>query len=229
MQPNQFSRLEALVGLDSVEKLKKSTVMIVGIGGVGGYCCEAIARSFVGTIIIIDFDVVDITNINRQIIATNETIGKKKVDIMKDRINSINSDCNVISYDLFLDKDNISNIDFSSVDYVIDCCDSISTKKLLLEEMHKKSIPFISSMGTANKMDPSKLEIVLLDKTCNDPIARIMRKFVRDKRINKKVMVLSSSELPVKTGDRTPGSTAFVPSSAGLLIASYIVNKYTKK
>ena len=217
MQPNSFTRLEALIGIDSVEKLKNSTVMIVGIGGVGGFVCEALSRSAIGTMIL-----VDITNLNRQIIATRKTIGRKKVDIMKERINDINPDCQVITYDLFLNDDNFQKIDISKIDFLIDCCDSVNTKKMLMKEAITRNINYIPSMGTANKMDPSKLEIIELSKTINDPIARIMRKFAKDMKIKKKIMVLSSTELPKKNGN-VLGSNSFVPSSAGLLIASYVV------
>lgn len=227
MQPNSFSRLESLIDSSSVEKLKKSTVMIVGIGGVGGYLCEALARSAIGTLILIDFDIIDITNVNRQIIATTKTIGRKKVEVMKERILDINPDCNVVLYDMFLDQGNISNIDFSSIDFVVDCCDSVATKKMLLVEMIRKKINFIASMGTANKMDPSKLEIINLEKTYNDPLARIMRKFVKDQSIRDKIMVLSSTELPKKNGTIL-GSNSFVPSSAGLLLASHVVTQLIK-
>ena len=222
MQPNSFTRLEALIGIDSVEKLKNSTVMIVGIGGVGGFVCEALSRSAIGTMILVDFDTVDITNLNRQIIATRKTIGRKKVDIMKERINDINPDCQVITYDLFLNDDNFQKIDISKIDFLIDCCDSVNTKKMLMKEAITRNINYIPSMGTANKMDPSKLEITELSKTINDPIARIMRKFAKDMKIKKKIMVLSSTELPKKNGN-VLGSNSFVPSSAGLLIASYVV------
>ena len=222
MQPNSFTRLEALIGIDSVEKLKNSTIMIVGIGGVGGFVCEALSRSAIGTMILVDFDTVDITNLNRQIIATRKTIGRKKVDIMKERINDINPDCQVITYDLFLNDDNFQKIDISKIDFLIDCCDSVNTKKMLMKEAITRNINYIPSMGTANKMDSSKLEIIELSKTINDPIARIMRKFAKDMKIKKKIMVLSSTELPKKNGN-VLGSNSFVPSSAGLLIASYVV------
>lgn len=224
MQPNPFTRLETLVGEDKVERLKNSSVMIVGIGGVGGYVCESLARSAVGTIILVDFDTVDITNLNRQIIATTKTIGRKKVDVMKERIIEINPSCHVITYDLFLNTENFHTIDISKINFIIDCCDSVSTKKMLLKEAIENNIEYIPSMGTANKMDPSKLEITELSKTYNDPLARIMRKYVKDMKIKKKITVLSSKELPKKNGSIL-GSNSFVPSSAGLLIASYVVRK----
>ena len=141
---------------------------------------------------------------------------------MKERINDINPDCQVITYDLFLNDDNFQKIDISKIDFLIDCCDSVNTKKMLMKEAITRNINYIPSMGTANKMDPSKLEIIELSKTINDPIARIMRKFAKDMKIKKKIMVLSSTELPKKNGN-VLGSNSFVPSSAGLLIASYVV------
>lgn len=224
---NIFTRLEWLFGKENVEKLHRSTVIVVGIGGVGGYVCEALSRSGVGTLILIDFDTVDVTNINRQIIATTRTIGKKKVDVMRKRIKEINPSCNVITHDFFLNEGNINLVNLSIADYVIDCCDSLPTKKKLLTETVKRNVNFISSMGTANKIDPTKLQIVELAKTYNDPIARIMRKYAKEKKIKQKIMVLSSTELPKKNG-KLLGSNAFVPSSAGLIIASYVVNQLIK-
>ena len=222
MQLSPYTRLEALIGLDNLEKLKNSIILIVGLGGVGGFVCEALARSAVGTMILVDFDTVDITNLNRQIMATTKTLGRKKVDVMKERINEINPDCQVLTYDLFLDDDNFCRIDISKIDFLIDCCDSVKTKKMLMKEAITRNINYIPSMGTANKMDPSKLEITELSKTINDPLARIMRKYAKDMKIKKKIMVLSSTELPKKNGN-VLGSNSFVPSSAGLLIASYVV------
>ena len=172
---------------------------------------------------------VEETNINRQIIALNSTIGKLKIDLLEERIKDINSNCNVIKIGKFINQDNYLELFNNKIDYFVDCCDTVIVKKLVMKECLEKDIPFIGSMGTGNKLDPSKLEITDIRKTVNDPLARILRKFVKDEKINKKVMVLSSSELPVKTGDRTPGSTAFVPASAGLLIASYIVREFIKK
>ena len=225
----KFSRLEKVIGSDNVNDLSKKSVLVLGVGGVGGYVVEALARSNIGTLILVDYDKVEESNINRQIIALNSTIGRSKVDVLEERIKDINSGCKVIKIDKFIDDNNYLELFDNNIDYFVDACDTVLVKKLVIKECLKRNIPFISSMGTGNKLDPSKLVITDIRKTVNDPLARILRKFVRDEKINKKVMVLTSSELPIKTKDRTPGSTAFVPSSAGLLIASYIVRSFIKK
>ena len=225
---NKFTRFEKLIGKDNLNKLKDKSVVILGCGGVGGYVCEALARSGIATLILIDYDIVDETNINRQIIALESTIGKKKVDLLEKRIKDINKGCKVIKIDKFIDEDNYIDIFNNKIDYFVDACDTVKTKKLVIKECLKRKIKFISSMGTGNKLDPSKLEIVDIRKTVNDPLARIMRKFIKDEKINSKVMVLSSKEVPIKTGESTPGSSAFVPASAGLLIASYVVRDLIK-
>ncbi len=221
-QLNQFNRLEYLIGNDNVELLKTKKVLIVGLGGVGGFAVEALVRSGIGNITLVDYDTIDITNLNRQIIALHSTIGLKKTTAFKERILNINKDCNITILDLFLDSSNYKEIITDDYDFIIDCCDSLEAKKLLLLESYNKKIPFIGCMGTANKMDPSKLEIIDIRKTINDPIARIMRKFVKDNKLNQKIMVVSSKELPKKNGTKL-GSNAFVPSSAGLLIAGFVV------
>ena len=227
----RFSRLGKVIGEDNVSLINNKCVLILGVGGVGGYVAEALARSNIGKLILVDFDVVDESNINRQIIALESTIGMKKVDVLEKRIKEINSGCEVIKIDRFIDLDNYLELFEYNIDYFVDACDTMTVKKAVIKECIKRKINFISSMGTGNKLDPSKLEIVDIRKTVNDPLAKVMRKFVKDEKINSKVMVLSSSELPIKTGERTPGSTAFVPASAGLLIASYVVSQLisTKK
>lgn len=225
---HRFSRLEKVIGNDNLSILNKKTVLVLGCGGVGGYVIESLVRSNIGTIIIVDYDKIEETNINRQIIALNSTIGNNKVDVFEERIKDINPKCNVIKINSFINKDNIKELFNYNIDYLVDACDTMEVKKCIIKECINRNIPFISSMGTGNKLDPSKLEIVDIRKTINDPLARILRKFVKDEKINKKIMVLSSKELPVKTGDRTPGSTAFVPPAAGLLIGSYIVRELLK-
>ena len=222
-EQHKFKRLEMLIGKDNLNILKNKSVLILGVGGVGGYVAEALARSNIGTLILVDYDIVDVTNINRQIIALESTIGKKKVDVLEERIKDINSGCKIIKIDKFIDLNNLEDLFKYNIDFFVDACDTVTTKKEVIKKCLDKDIDFISSMGTGNKLDPSKLEIIDIRKTVNDPLARILRKFIKDEKINKKVMVLSSKELPIKTGERTPGSTAFVPSSAGLLIASYII------
>lgn len=223
---HRFVRFEKLVGTDTLNYLSTKTVLVLGVGGVGGYVVEGLVRSGVGRIIVIDKDVVDETNLNRQIIALESTIGEKKVDVIEKRIKDINSAVIVQKLDKFINKDNLNEIFQYDFDYLVDACDTVSTKLAIIDRCLGEKRKFISSMGTGNKLDPSMLEIVDIRKTVNDPLARIVRKHVKDKKINDKVMVLSSRELPIKTGNRTPGSSSFVPSSAGLLIASYIVRQF---
>jgi len=224
MLPNNlFNRLEYLIGKDNIELLSNKTVLVIGLGGVGSYAVEALVRSGIGSIILVDYDIVDITNINRQILALNSTIGKKKVELEKERIQDINRNCKVTCYDLFLDKNNLNTIFKDKIDYVIDACDSIDTKKELIKKCLNENIKLISSMGMAKRMDPGKIEIIDIRKTKNDPLARTLRKFIKDERINKKIMVACSTELPMKCEGSLLGSTAFVPSSAGLLITSYVI------
>ncbi|MBP5678229.1 MAG: tRNA threonylcarbamoyladenosine dehydratase [Bacilli bacterium] len=225
---HRFSRFEKIVGSSHIKLLKNKSVLVLGCGGVGGYTIEALARSGIGTLILVDYDTVELTNINRQIIALESTIGKKKVDVFEQRIHDINPDCKVIPIAEMIDASNMELLFQTPIDYLVDACDMMTTKKMVIVECLKRKIPFISSMGTGNKMDPSLLEIVDLRKTVNDPLARILRKFLKDEKISKKVMVLSSREVPVKTGDRTPGSSAFVPPAAGIMIASYIVREFLK-
>ena len=222
----KFSRLENLIGILSLEKLQNATILIVGLGGVGGYVVEALARSGIGNLILVDYDRVDITNFNRQIIAININVNRYKIDCFKDRIRDINEECNVITYNLKVDSTNIKDIFNNNIDFVVDAVDDIKAKELIINYCMENNIDFISSMGTGNRLDPSKLLVTTLDRTYNDPLARIMRsKF--DKKIQKKITVCTSIEVPLKVKDKTViGSNAFVPSSAGLLIASYIVKKF---
>ena len=223
---HKFDRFKKLISEESFENISSKTVLVVGVGGVGGYVVEALVRSGIGKIIIVDGDMVDETNINRQIIALSSTVGQSKVDVFEKRIKDINEKCEVIKINKFIDASNIDILFDYEFDYLVDACDTVSTKLALIDRCILERRKFISSMGTGNKLDPSMLEIVDVRKTVNDPLAKIVRKHVKDKRINDKVLVLSSRELPIKTGDRTPGSTSFVPSSAGLLIASYIIRTF---
>lgn len=225
----KYVRLEKVIGKDKVDDLGQKCVLVIGCGGVGGYVCEALARSNIGRLIIVDFDVVDGTNINRQIIALESTIGQKKVDVLEKRLKDINPNLDVVKIDSFIGVDNIEVLFKDKLDYLVDACDSIKTKLALIDECLKRKIPFVSSMGTGNKLDPTKLDVVDIRKTVNDPLARIIRKYVKDKKIKDKVMVLSSTEVPVKTGERTPGSTAFVPGAAGLILASFVVRNLIKE
>lgn len=225
----RLTRLEKIVGSENIELISKKCVLVLGVGGVGGYVVESLARSGVGKIIIVDFDTVDESNINRQIIALGSTIGQLKVDVLEKRIHDINPECVVIKNSNCIDENNFLDLFQEPIDYFVDACDTVLVKKMVIKECIKRHIPFISSMGTGNKLDPSQLEITDIRKTVNDPLARILRKFVKDENIKGKVMVCSSKELPIKVEGRTVGSTAFVPSSAGLLITSYIIREFIKK
>ena len=215
--------LDRLNLLINTSKLENKCVLIVGIGGVGGYALEAICRSGINNIIIVDNDTIDITNLNRQIISNLNNIGNKKIDEAKKRVLSINNNCNVTCYDLFLDDKNIYNIfDNHKIDYIIDACDTISVKKELIRISKKRNIKLITSMGTANKMHPELFEIIDIRKTEYDPVAKILRKMVKDEKIKGKVMCVSSKENMIK--NKGLGSNSFTPATAGLLLASYVVN-----
>ena len=216
-----FDRTIALVGEDGFKKIQEKTVLIVGLGGVGGYACESLIRSGIKKIILIDYDKVDITNINRQIIAKHNNIGCNKVDEFKKRILEINSDCNVVVHNMFLNRVNCGILDKYQIDYIIDCCDSVDTKKMLIDYSLDKNIKLISSMGTANKLDPGKLEIIDIRKTSYDPLAKILRKYVNDLKTNKKIMVVSSTEVPLKR--ECLSTLIFVPAVAGLLCSNYVI------
>lgn len=220
---SEFSRVSMLI---DINQLKNKTVAIVGIGGVGGYVAESLARSSVGKLILVDYDVVDETNINRQIIALHSTIGKEKVSLMEERIHDICEDTQVVSYRIMYGEENRYDIFSEKIDFLVDACDIVRSKQILITECLNRGIPFISSMGTGNRLDPSKLTVTDLAKTEGDPLARIMRKWAKDRGIRTPIPVLYSSELPIKTGTRQPGSLIFVPASAGLLIGSYIVRYF---
>lgn len=221
-----FEKTISLIGEENFKKLTTKTVLIVGLGGVGGYACESLVRSGIKNIILIDHDTISISNINRQIISLNANIGNSKVDEFKKRINQINPECVVLAYKMFLDRTNYHILDNHKIDYIVDCCDSVDTKKLLIEYSIDKNIKLISSMGTANKLDPTKLSIVDIRKTSYDPLAKILRSHVNGLKTNKKIMVVSSTEPPIQ---KTPLSTLiFVPATAGLLCSSYIIDDIIK-
>lgn len=220
-----FDRLELMIGKEKLNKIWNTKVLIVGIGGVGGECALSLVRSGIKDIVVVDFDTVDVTNINRQALAFHSTIGKKKVDVFQNMSSDINPSVNVSKYDLYLDDTNIKEIlDKENPSFIIDCCDAKETKKAIINESLERKIPFISSMGTGNKLDPSLLRIMDIRKTFNDPLARILRKWVKDNHIKDKVPVLCSLEVPLHVGN-TVSSNSFVPNSAGLLIASYVIRE----
>jgi len=223
-----FERLDLLIGKENREKLYTKTVLIVGVGGVGGYVAESLVRSGIGHLVLIDYDTIDITNKNRQLIALDSTIGMKKVEVLKKRLLDINGDCQIDIHDTFLTEENLSILDLYNIDYLVDACDTISTKKAIISKCISNNIKFISSMGTGKRLDPSMLEITNLDKTSYDPIAKILRKYVKDNKIKTKVKVLYSKEQPMKIESNKVASCSFVPSSAGLLIGSYIIREFIK-
>lgn len=219
----EWARLELLLK-DNLKIVQNKNILVIGIGGVGGYVVESLARLGIKKIIIVDGDVVDMTNINRQIIALHSTVGKPKVEVFKERIFDINPRCEVIDIYEFLTPDRINDLITNQIDYVVDACDTTEVKKEIIRVCSKKEISFITCMGTGNKLDPSKLEITDIRKTEYDPLAKIIRKMVRDEKIVGKVPVVCSKERPIKHDSNVVASCSFVPSVAGLLCTSYIVN-----
>ena len=218
-----FHRFKLLIG-DKFELVKNTTVAVFGLGGVGSYVVEILARSGIGTLIIIDNDKIDITNLNRQLMTNYDNIGKFKTDVIEKRLKSINPNINIIKISEFITKENINIVFNKKIDYVVDAIDTIETKKEIIRICKRNNISFISCMGTGNKLHPEKLEIMDIRKTSYDPIAKIIRKMVKDERIKGKVMVVCSDEKPKRKIDKEIPSSAFVPSAAGILCASYIIN-----
>ena len=222
-----FEREELLIG-DKINELKNKTILIVGIGGVGGYVTESMARAGIGHLVLVDFDTVDISNINRQLIALHSTIGKKKVEAYKERLLDINPDIIVDTFDIFYEESNKDVIFYDNIDYVIDCCDSLNSKVILIKECKNRNIPIISSMGTGNKFHPEKFEIDKLKNSTYDPLAKKMRYLLKDHKELLDTMVLYSKEQPTEYKGKI-GSISYVPSVAGLLITSYVINKFLDK
>lgn len=247
---NQFSRTELLFGKDGMEKLKSARVAVFGIGGVGGYTVEALARSGVGSIDIIDDDKVCLTNINRQIIATRKTVGKYKVEVMKERILDINPEAKVTAHQCFYSAETADQFDFSNYDYIVDAIDTVSAKIEMVLRAQEKKVPIISCMGAGNKLDPTKFEVTDIYKTSVCPLAKVMRKELKARGV-KKLKVVYSQELVRKPVEdmsiscrshcvcppgtvrkctirrQIPGSNAFVPSVAGLIIAGEVIKDLT--
>lgn len=222
---NQFSRTELLIGKEAQEKLKNSKIAIFGIGGVGSFVVEGLVRAGVQNFILVDKDIIDITNLNRQLIATTKTIGKPKVEVAKSRILEINPDTKVEIYQEFFLPETKGILD-ETVDYIVDCVDMVVAKVELVLRANKLNIPIISSMGTANKLDPTKFEVTDIYKTCVCPLARVMRKQLKNKGI-KNLKVVYSKEEPKRQNkekqNQTPSSISFVPSVAGLIIAGEVI------
>lgn len=231
----QFQRLGFLVGEEGIDKLQRSHVAVFGVGGVGSFTVEALARSGVGTLTLIDFDTVDITNLNRQIHATHETVGMVKADVMADRIKRINPEIKVIVRAEKVTPDNMATFFENPYDYVVDAIDMVTSKLALIEYCYKGKIPIISSMGTGNKLDPTKLELTDIYKTSMCPLAKVMRHELKKRQV-KKLDVVYSTEEPLKpvypdhvaeglkdSRKKPPGSTGFVPSVSGLILASAVI------
>ena len=219
---SQFEREIRLIGEEGLEKLTNSKVIVFGLGGVGSFVVEALARSGVGELALVDSDRVCPSNLNRQLFALHSTLEELKVDVAEKRILDINPDCHVVKFPMFYLPENAETIDLSGYDYIVDCIDTITAKLEIITRATSLSVPVISCMGTGNKLDPSKLQIADISKTSVCPLARVMRLELRKRGINHLRCVFSTEE-PIKTGKPEPGSTAFVPSSAGLLIASEVV------
>ena len=248
---NQFSRTELLLGKEALDKLAGSRVAVFGIGGVGGYVCEALVRSGVGEFDLIDDDKVCLTNLNRQIIATRKTIGKYKVEVMRDRILEINPDAKVNVHKCFFLPENADEFPFEEYDYIVDAVDTVTAKISLVMAAKEKNVPIISSMGAGNKLDPSQFKVADIYKTKVCPLAKVMRRELKKRRV-KKLKVVYSEEEPIRpledTSDNcnveetcqenleykaakrrsTPGSVAFVPSVAGLIIAGEVIKDLAK-
>ncbi len=229
-------RIELLIQKEGLNALKNSTVMIVGVGGVGSYAAEALARSQVGHLILVDKDVVEPSNLNRQMQATIENLGKSKLDAMKQRIHSYNPDCHVETIETFFDQGCASILD-QKIDVVIDAIDTLTSKMDLIQACAWRKIPCISSLGMANRLDPTKVEITSLDKTSGDPLAKALRQLAKKRNYTRKIHVVFSSETPIKQNlvvnadgttrkDRIPpASMVFVPAASGLACASWAMKQ----
>ncbi|WP_248927354.1 tRNA threonylcarbamoyladenosine dehydratase [Paenibacillus hamazuiensis] len=244
---HQFSRTELAIGPEGLEVMKNSTVAVLGIGGVGSIAAEALARTGVGRIVMIDKDVVDITNINRQVHALMTTVGQPKAELMRDRILQINPECDAIALKMFYTEETYEKLFEYPLDYVIDASDTISYKIHLIKQCLRRKIKIISSMGAANKMDPTRFQVADISKTHTDPLARVIRQKLRSEGISKGVKVVFSDETPIKPREDVtqrivpenapeirkaqmpPASNAFVPPVAGLIMVSVVVRDLLKK
>lgn len=222
-----FSRTEILLGKEAVEKLQNAHVAVFGVGGVGGYVVEALARSGIGTLTLIDNDKVSLSNINRQIIALHSTIGKYKTEVAKARIADINPNANVYTRELFVLPETIEEIDFSGFDYVVDAIDTVSGKLAIIQSAKEKNIPVISAMGAGNKLNATAFCVKDISKTSGCPLARVMRRELKKRNIEN-VKVVYSEEEPKKSEEGIVGSVAFVPSVAGLIVAGEVIKDLSK-
>ena len=228
MNKEELQRLAMVIGEDKINVLKDCRVAVFGVGGVGGHLCEALARSGIGHIDVFDNDVVSPSNLNRQIIALHSTIGQKKVEVMRKRLLDINPELSIIAHDVFYSQENADLFPLTQYDYIADAIDSLPSKLELIRRAKESGTKIISSMGTGNKPDPSRLEISDISKTEYCPLAKSVRISLRKMGINHLTVVFSKEE-PIKTGECTPGSTAFVPATAGLLMASKIIRDLAER
>lgn len=240
MVNERFMRTSLLLGEEGIEKLRRSTVMIIGLGAVGGYALEAVARSGVGNLILVDFDCFDLTNINRQILALSSTIGRKKTEVAKERVKEINPDCNVTIYDMFVNEETLPQLLSHHVDYVIDAIDSLTSKCQLMTKLYFAEIPFISSMGAALKTDPSCIRTGILSKTQNCSLSKLIRNRLRKQGVDlNKVHCVYSNELAQKpcvseesekqesneTKRKPLGSLPTITAIFGLTLANYVIKE----
>ena len=227
MSESRFDRTQKLIGKEKADSLSDKSVVVFGLGGVGGYVVEALARAGIGKLTIVDNDEVNITNINRQIIALDSTVGLKKTDAFEKRLKDINPDIVIDKRECFFLPENSDSIDFRGFDYVADCVDTVTAKLEIIRCAKEAGVPVISCMGTGNKLNPSLFKIADISKTSVCPLAKVMRKECKD-RGYKDVKVLFSTEEPVRQGERTPASISFVPPVAGLMIAGEVINNLIK-
>lgn len=219
-----FSRTAALIGAESVEKLNKKRVLVFGLGGVGGYTVEALARSGVGAMDIVDNDEFSLSNINRQIGALHSTVGKKKTQVMAERLRDINPNIKIVTHDIFVLPENIERFDFSAYDYIVDAIDTVKAKIAVIERAKACAVPVVSAMGAGNKLDPTKFKVADISKTSVCPLARAVRQELKKRGIEKGVKTVYSEELPVKTELTVPASVAYATAVAGLLIAKTVID-----
>ncbi len=225
---NIFDRTKLLIGEEALQTLKNKRVAVFGVGGVGGFTVEALVRSGVGTLDLIDKDIVDETNINRQIYALHSTVGKPKVEVAKSRCLDINPDIKVNTYQVFYLPETKDQFDFSKYDYVVDAIDTVTGKLKLIEEAYENHVPIISSMGAGNKLDPKCFEVADITETSVCPLAKVMRKELKNRGIEH-LKVVYSKEQPISVDSRSPGSVAYVPSTVGLIIASEVIKDIKEK
>lgn len=224
----EFSRTERLIGAEALKRLKNANIIIFGLGGVGSYVAEALARCGVGKMTVVDKDTVDITNINRQLYALHSTVGKNKADVARDRILDINSECEVTPIVKMYLPENAQEFNLSQYDYIIDAIDNVTAKIDLAVKSQELGIPMLASMGTGNKLDPTAFKITDIYKTDTCPLCRVMRRELKARNV-KKLKVLYSTEIPYNDGERTPASISFVPSVAGLIIAGEVIKDLIKQ